>query len=151
LGTLTPDQRTQQMQQLNQSFYKNFATPTNDIITNPQMRTRFNQLYNQYRGYDAFQDPAIQSKLNLTDAQRQKLSQYQSDWQRSMNNLSATYRTDPQAATRQFNDMRKQQTEQLNNLLNDQQRQTWSQMTGEPFNVQPSIYFPSSSSTPSTK
>jgi len=142
LGTnLTPEQRSQRMQGLQHDFNKTFSTSTNDIITDPQARTRYNQLYLQYRGYDAFSDPMVQEKLNLTDQQRQQFNRYQQDWNQSVGDLNRTYVNDREGTTKRFNEMRQREQERMQGVLTDQQRQTWRQMTGDPYNFQADVYF----------
>ena len=139
---LTPSQRVQRTQELQQRFYNSFADPTNQVFTDPQMRARYNQLQLQYRGYDALQDPAIQNQLNLTPEQRQKLAQYQTDWQKTMTELQRAYQANPQSVTTPFNEMNQREFQRMNAVFNEQQRQTWRQMVGTPYTFQPSVYFP---------
>jgi len=141
LGNLTPQERTQRMQDLQRQFYNSLSTTTNETLTDPQLRSRYNQLYYQYRGYGAFDDPTVQKDLGLTAEQQQKLAQYHQDWQNSMADLERTYATDPQGATRRFEEMRTRDQNQIQNVLTPQQRERWQQMTGEPYTFQPSIYF----------
>jgi hypothetical protein len=140
--TLTPEQRDQRIQELQRDFYKNYSAATNDIITDPQMRARYKQLYLQYRGYDAFYDPQVQEKLALTDAQRQMLKQYHQEWNKSMGEMYGDFQSNPDAVSKRFSEMRKRDIERTEKLLNEQQRQTWRQMIGDPYNFQPNVYFP---------
>lgn len=142
LGTdLTPAQRAQQTRDLQQGFNTSFSKSTNDVFTDPQQRTRYNQLYMQYQGYDAFNNPMIQEKLNLTAEQRQTLGQNGQKWHSQMNDLGRNYQTDSEGTTKKFNDMRKQYGEQLNTVLTPEQQKSWQQMIGEPYNFQASTYF----------
>jgi hypothetical protein len=58
-----------------------------------------------------------------------------------MNDLGRTYQTDREGATKQFNEMRTQFGERLNTVLTPEQQKSWQQMTGEPYQFQPSVYF----------
>jgi opacity protein-like surface antigen len=60
---LSNEQRIQKMRDLQQGFNKDFSTTTNQVFTDPQQRQRYNQLYLQYQGYNAFSDPLVQEKL----------------------------------------------------------------------------------------
>jgi len=144
---LTDEQRTQRINDLQRDFTTNFSSTTNQIITDPAQRERYNQMYLQYQGYGAFNDPMVQQKLNFTDEQKQKLSQYGQEWNKQMNNYYGTYQTDREGTGKRFNESRKQASERINSILNPQQQQTWRQMTGETYNFQPGAYFPSSSGT----
>lgn len=146
--TLTPDQRSQRMQELQQNFYKSHSTATNEIITDPQMRARYNQLNLQYRGYDAFNDPAVQQKLSLTAEQRQKLGQYNQEWQKSMGQMHRDYATDREGVTKRFGEMRQQDQDRMDKLFTEQQRTTWRELTGDPYNFQPNFYFQAPTAKP---
>ena len=144
---LTDEQRAQRMRDLERDFTTNFSSTTNQIITDPTQRERYNQMYWQYLGYDAFNDPMVQQKLNLTDEQKQKLGQYSRDWNTQMNDYYRTYQTDQAGTTKRFNESRKQANDRINSVLTQQQQQTWRQLVGDPYNFQPGVYFQGSNST----
>jgi hypothetical protein len=129
------------MQDLQRDFYKNHSAATSEIITDPQMRARYNQLHLQYRGYDAFYDPMVQEKLALTDAQRKTLTQYNQEWLKSMGDLSRDHQSDPERVSKRYNALRKQDIERTEKVLDKQQQQTWRQMIGDRYNFQPNVYF----------
>jgi len=138
---LTPEQRTQKMGELRQGFNKDFSTTADKVFTDPQQRERYNQLQLQYQGYNAFSDPMVQQKLNLTAEQRQQLNQQGQNWTTQMNTFGTTYQTDPTGSTKKYNEMRKQSGEQINTVLTPEQRKSWQQMTGKSYDFQPSAYF----------
>jgi hypothetical protein len=138
---LSNEQRAQKMRELQQRFNKDFSTTTNQVFTDPQQRQRYNELYLQYQGYNAFSDPLVQEKLNLTPEQRQKISQYGEEWHNQMNDLGRTYTTDREGATKQFNEMRKQFGQRINTVLTPVQQNAWQQLAGEPYSFQPNTYF----------
>jgi len=137
--TVNGDQRTQKMQDLQNRFNQSFNSAVQKTITDPQQQQRFGQLYLQYQGVGAFNDPTVQQKLNLTDEQRQKLSQLGNQWNTQMQTYSGQWKNDTEG--KRWGEMRKQYNDRINSILNDQQQQTWRQMTGNQFEFQPSIYF----------
>jgi len=147
--TLTDAQRAQQMQTLRNDFYRNLDNGIAGVITDPTARARLNQLNWQYRGYDAFNDPTISQKLNLTQQQNQQLQQFQLDWNNSMGNFQRDFQTDPTGAMQRYNTWRTQETQRLSNLLRPEQRTIWSGVTGDMYSFPPSVYFPMSSGSTS--
>ncbi len=145
--SLTPEQKAKQQQELQQNFYRDFSTVTNDVITDQETRNRLNQLNLQYRGYDAFRDPTVQEKLNLSEEQRTKLMQYNDEYTKAMNDLNRDYTTDQTGVDKRFNELRKNEVGRMEQILNENQRQTWRQLTGDPYNFQSSIYFQSTTPT----
>jgi hypothetical protein len=118
---LTPDQRAQQMEMLENRFNNSFNSSLDTNLTDAQARLRFDQLNRQYMGLNAFNNAAIQSQLNLTPQQRQQIRSLASQWrdQQGTNGVTPDY---------------SQYSQQLNAILTPQQQQTWSQLTGSRFN-----------------
>jgi hypothetical protein len=139
-NTLTPQERAQKMEDMRAKFDQSFNTATEKYITDPQQRQRYNQLYTQYQGYNAFTNPQIQQKLNLTDQQRQQLQQAASRYYQQFNGLQQNSQANPQATANQFNTLRQQANQNINSILTPQQQQTWRQLTGDPYNFQWSDY-----------
>jgi len=138
---LSNDARWQKMMEFNQGFNKSFSPAINDVFTDAKQRERFNQLHLQYQGFSAFADPTVQSNLKLTPAQQQKLNQYGQQWYQQMGDIGQSYQTNPDVASKRFNEMWKQYGEQVNSVLTPEQQRTWSQMVGEPYTFQPNIFF----------
>src|SRR5450432_3098423 len=111
------------MQDLQQNLYKSYSDSMSKIITDPQARSRYEQLHMQYRGVDAFNDSMIQSKLFLTDSQRQQFSNYNSEWLNNMGDLHRAYQSDPQGAALRFDNLYRLEQERLYKALTPQQRQ----------------------------
>ena len=147
---LTADQRTQQMEMLQNKFNDRFNQNVNSTLTDPGVRSRFEQLNRQYMGLSNFNNPAIQKQLNLTPQQLNQIRQ-----------LSTSIRSQESNANPSLNQSQlySQTWDQLNSILTPQQQQTWSQLTGERFdfggnagasgNVQSSVSngFPGTSGT----
>jgi hypothetical protein len=137
----TDAQRIKKMSDLQASFYQNLNGAVDRSITNPQQRQRYNQLYLQYQGYNAFSDPGVQQNLNLTSEQREKLNQYGQDWNRQMAALQQAYQTNPAAATLRYNQLMQQQAQRYSSVLTPQQQQMWQEMTGQPYTFPAGTYF----------
>jgi len=138
---LTDAQRRQQIQALENQFYNEFGKSSNQIITEPSAQQRFQQLNLQYRGWGAFADPTVQKRLNLTPEQQQRFSALQLDWSNRMIQLNNQFQTDQTGTTRNFNNMRSQFTDRLNNILTPDQQRTWQQISGTPYVFPPTVYF----------
>jgi len=121
---LTADQRNQQMEMLQNKFNDRFNQNVNSTLTDPGVRTRFEQLNRQYMGLSNFNNPAIQKQLNLTPQQLNQIRQ-----------LSTSIRSQESNANPSLNQSQlySQTWDQLNSILTPQQQQTWSQLTGERF------------------
>jgi hypothetical protein len=139
---LTPQQRAQRMQDLQNAFNQKMSQAAQTSIIDPTQLARYNQLALQFQGYGAFNDPQVQQKLALTDQQRQQLNQFAEQYNQQLNALQQKAQANPQATNQQFNQFRQQSMQNINSVLTPQQQQTWLQMTGQPYNFQWSNYFP---------
>jgi len=132
-----PEQdRAARLQELTRRYNTAFNQSAADIINRDQMR-RYQQLGLQYRGYDAFGDADIQRQLNLSADQQQQLRLLQQRYGQDLRDISRYAQTNREDAMRRYQALQRQSGQQLNTILNDQQRQAWSGMTGEPFPFQP--------------
>jgi len=148
-NSMTANQQEQQLRILQGAFDRDFPANSNKAFADQVARSRYDQLHLQYLGYDALMDPAVEQKLNLTNDQRQQIEQRQQQWRKTMSDLKRTYATDRDAAVKQLNTQRANERQALNNILTPAQRATWNQMTGEPYDFPPSVYFtPDSNAAP---
>ena len=108
------------MQELQATFNQNMGKSVDSAIINPEQRNRYNQLQLQYQGYGAFNNSAVQQKLNLTNEQRAKLAGIGNEWNKRMALQHQSYQTDPQGTTKRYNDLNKQTNQQYNSVLNSQ-------------------------------
>jgi hypothetical protein len=138
---LDAQQRQQQLLEAQQRFVAMFNQNLDTILTDPQQRARFNQLFNQFRGFDAFFDPTIQQRLNLTDTQLQQLAQFRQEWVTQMQNFGAARPVDRQEALRVWDQMRLQFNDRVNQVLTEPQRRLWMDLIGDPFNFDFDIFF----------
>lgn len=132
LDKLEGEQRSQREAQLSQQFHQGFSKSTHDVL-NPQQQQRWGQLHLQYQGLDAFQDPMVQQKLNLTQEQLQQIRQASQEYQRQMAEIR---RSDAKDAGRRLSELRQRSNERIQTILNEQQQQSWQGMIGEPYNFQ---------------
>jgi hypothetical protein len=134
-ASMTPEQFANQ-------FNTDFNNSVNGILTDPAMRNRFNQLDLQFRGLNAFNDSTIQRQMNLTGDQRRDLRQLSGQFRRDLLELRRNARTNPTAVQQDFVELQARYNNQLNQILNAQQQQIWSQLTGNQFQFPFTAFFP---------
>jgi hypothetical protein len=127
--------------ELGQTFQNEFNTSLDQLLADPAQRQRFGQLYLQYQGFNAFNDPTVQQRLNLTDRQLEQLSRLQQDWNQQMQVLSDNFGRDRNGLER-FSQLRQEAGERIGNVLTEQQRGIWQQLIGQPYDFPPEVYFP---------
>lgn len=134
-------ERTQRLGELNNTFNRDWNQATGTVFTQPNDRQRFNQLYWQYQQYGAFNDPTLQQKLNLTDAQRQKFRDYDRDWNRQMAKWNADYANNRESVINSYNQYQRDFQNNVNSVLTPQQREQWQSLVGKPYAFTPDVYF----------
>jgi hypothetical protein len=139
---LTEQQRQQQMLAAQREFLATFGRDLNSVITDPQQRARFNQLQTQYQAYDALLDPTVRTRLNLSPQQVQQIEQFRQEWHNQMQQFANLPPGQREQAMVQFNALRAQFSQRMNQVLTDPQRRTWITLYGQPFDFSWDMYFP---------
>lgn len=138
---LAREQRRERLRAMRENFNREFSTARDQVFTEPERRSRYDQLYYQYRGYGAFDDPMVQQRLRLSPDQRRQLREYNREWSRQMSELNDRYVADPDAARVSYRDLQTQARERLGTVLTPEQRQRWLELTGEPYDFEADAYF----------
>jgi hypothetical protein len=142
-SNLTPQQRMQQMQLLENQFNQQFGQTLDTTFTDPRFRTRFNQLNWQFQPFDAFREPMVRQQLQLTPQQQRQMRTLAAQWRQQMQRMRrAGNDIDPTLADEQFAQMQAQFQQQMDQLLTPQQRQSWNQLIGERFTFPRTAFFP---------
>lgn len=139
---LTPEQRQQREGELWQGFHKHFSPVVQSTFTDPAVRQRYDQLYLQYQGYDAFHDPAIREKLNLTRVQQQQLDQQSRLWNQQLNRWRREYATNQAQIDKEYREARVQAEQRLKTILTPEQKTTWDTLIGNTYDFPSDVYFP---------
>jgi hypothetical protein len=105
----------------------------------PEQIARLKQISNQLRGIQAFSDPEIQKKLNLTDSQKTEIQEINQQIMQGMRGLFSQGQSDEerQAAVKKMTEMRKEALTKVEAKLNDEQQKSWKEMLGAPFEFKP--------------
>jgi len=130
-SNLTDEQRLLYAQAINR-FYQELSTSSQNVFDANQ-RARFNQLLLQYRGYQAFNDPMISQRLNLTNAQNARLRDYEQVYDQQLANIYKFRSIDPNVLSTRLSELRNDLNRRVDGVLTPQQQLLWKQMTGDPY------------------
>jgi len=110
-----------------------------DELLKPEQKTRFEQLSLQRQGFRALSDPDVQSKLKLTDEQKNKLKDLTTESGEKTRELfqSAGQGGDRAEMMKKFQALQKETIDKGMALLTAEQTKAWKDMTGEPFTFSP--------------
>jgi hypothetical protein len=101
----------------------------------PEQVKRLHEIALQQQGANALNDPAIAKKLGITDEQAAKVKTILADSQSEMRELFQSAGDDRQAAMAKVQTLRKETNTKVMSLMTEDQKKTWKEMTGEPFEV----------------
>ncbi len=139
---LPPQQEALQIRELKNDIYWQYLANPNNAFAANAARIRNEQLDLQRRGDDVFLDPAVQARLNLTQDQRQQIEKLRRQWQANTDELNRRDAADRESVRKQFEALRMKERKAINDILTPEQRATWSQMIGEPYDFSTSADFP---------
>ena len=104
-------------------------------ILKPEQLKRYNQISYQQMGLQAFNDPDVAAKLKLTDDQKDKVKALGQEAQSAMAELRQEFQNDREGAMKKMTAMRKEHTEKAVGLLSSEQKTTWKELLGSPFEI----------------
>jgi hypothetical protein len=110
------------------------ATKEMGEFLKPEQIARLKQISLQQRGAMAFSEPEVAEKLNLTDAQKNDVRTIVQASQEKMPSRE-DFQSDREAAMKKRDEVNKETLSQITAKLNDEQRKTWTEMLGSPFEV----------------
>jgi hypothetical protein len=140
-NNLTPEQQAARTRDYYRTFHNDFDRRRNEVLTDPNLQRRYDQLYWQYQGYGAFNDPAVQEKLGLTPVQRQALERYNEGANQELRTLRQEYGTNREAVAKQLAQWQNQTRDRINSTLTPQQLQAWKELTGDSYEFNADDYF----------
>jgi len=101
---------------------------------------RFDQISLQQRGVQAFADPAVASKLKLTDDQKSQIREISMAARPAGGAFNKDASKEERAeAFRKMASMRKESMTKVTALLNDDQKKAWKELTGEVIEIQQGV------------
>jgi hypothetical protein len=98
---------------------------------------RFDQVELQVRGAQAFGDAKVQEKLKLTQDQKDKVKSINDDAGAQRRELFQGFQNDREGTLKKMNDLNKATLSKVTAVLNDEQKSSWKELIGSPFDYKP--------------
>jgi hypothetical protein len=133
LQDLEPEERRAKFMEIGRTVNASTLKAAGEFLK-PEQITRLKQIANQQRGAQAFADPEVAKKLNLTDEQKKDIQTINTE---SMEEMRGIFQdTQDQDERRQkMTDLRKKTLEKAVAKLNDEQQKSWKELLGTPFEI----------------
>jgi hypothetical protein len=143
LQDLSQEERREKSRAINQAVSEETMKALKDVLK-PEQIKRFKQIEVQRRGAEAFTEPEVQKALNLTGEQKEKIKTIAADaaqerrelFQGGGNPGQGGANRGGEEAQKKMAALRKATVEKVSAVLTDDQKQTWKEMIGQPFEVQ---------------
>jgi hypothetical protein len=135
LQDLEPQERMTKMQEINREANALVLKTAGDFLK-PEQITRLHQISYQQRGLQAFSDPEVAKKLNLTDAQKADIKTINDDSMQEMRSIMQGFQDDREGTMKKMTEHRKETLAKASAKLNDEQQKTWKELLGAPFEIQ---------------
>jgi Spy/CpxP family protein refolding chaperone len=127
------DTAPEERQKLMKSFNDDTDKALGKVLDDKQMK-RLRQISLQNQGAFAFRNPDVLSKLSLKDDQKEKIKTISEEAGQKMRDLfQGGFNEEARTKMAELN---KETMEKIRGVLTDEQKKTWKEMTGEPFQVQ---------------
>jgi hypothetical protein len=127
---LPREERAEIMKKVEQKSTKLVA----DVLK-PDQRKRLNQIQRQQAGLAAFADPEVQKALDLKDKQKEELKSIAESEQKERRDIFQNAAGDFQAAREKIMTLRKEKMDAAMKVLTDEQKKTYKELLGAPFEV----------------
>ncbi len=134
LRDLSQEERREKMQELTRAHTAELGKGMREILK-PEQVKRLQQIQLQQAGAAAFSSPRGQEGLKLTDDQKTKLREINEESGQAMREAFQGAQSDREGAMKKIGEVRKQATEKAVGVLTDDQKKSWKDMTGEPFEI----------------
>jgi Spy/CpxP family protein refolding chaperone len=134
LQDLPEDQRREKAMEMMQANNAELRRNLSEILK-PEQIKRFQQIQIQTAGINAFAMPDVRETLKLSTEQQSQLRELAQDQGEAMRDIFQSAGEDREEAMRKITALRKQGMEKAMAILTSEQKETWKDMTGEPFEV----------------
>jgi hypothetical protein len=104
-------------------------------ILKPAQEKRLKQIQHQLAGLAAFADPEVQKALDLKDKQKDELKTLADDFAKERREIGQNAGGDFQEARKKITALQKEKMETAMKTLTDEQKKTYKEMLGEPFEI----------------
>jgi gas vesicle protein len=134
LQDLSMEERREKMQKIQATIQADVNKGLVEILK-PEQVKRFHQIQTQQAGVRSFSTPRVVEALKLTDEQKEKVKGINQELMTSMTSLREEFQNDREGAMKKMGELNKAANEKALELLTSEQKTTWKELTGAPYEV----------------
>jgi len=128
------DTKPEEKAEIRKKLNEKFTDVAKDLVKPEQMK-RIKQIQLQQQGLMAFTSEDVQKQLKITDDQKDQLKTIGEDLRKDMGELRQNAGGNFQEMATKMRELNKDAMEKVQKILTDDQKKSWKEMTGEPFQV----------------
>jgi hypothetical protein len=132
LRDLGQEERREKTQELSRTVSEESLQALGEVLK-PEQIKRLKQIELQQAGARAFIRPDVQKALNLTAQQKESIKTIEEDAAKALRELFTG--GNAQGGRERMATLRKETTDKIQAVLTGEQKTTWKELTGEPFEV----------------
>ena len=132
LQDATPEERASKMREAQAEMHKGL-----DGILKPEQVKRFKQVELQVAGARAYAMPQVQEALKLTDDQKSKVREISQEAMEASRSAFSDAGDDRAAAMKKVTEINKEANTKAAALLTEDQKKSWKELVGDPFDYTP--------------
>jgi Spy/CpxP family protein refolding chaperone len=134
LEEIDEDERREKAPAVFREINEEAKSAVKGILSTEQL-ARLEQISLQQRGLEAFADAHVQATLKLTDDQKSKLKEIEQGVHTQMTEAREGFQSDREGTMKKMATIRKEAHEKATALLTDDQKKSWKELTGAPFEI----------------
>lgn len=138
LADLDPEERRERFEQMSREMNVAAKERLKGVLK-PEQLDRLEQIERQQQGVQAFSDPAVVEALKLTEDQQAEIEGILETYRTEVRDAfeAAREAEDRGAVMREMVELRRASMDKAMAVLTDEQRASWDELTGEPFQIGP--------------
>jgi len=134
LQDVPQEERGEKMAELMKSINDDAKKSLADVLK-PEQTKRLEQIRLQQNPAQSLAEADVQKSLKLTDDQKDKIKSINTESGTQMREIFQSAQNDREGAMKRIAELRKETTAKVTGLLTADQKATWKEMTGEPYEV----------------
>jgi hypothetical protein len=134
LQDVPQEERFAKMQERNRAINADIKKSLSEFLK-PEQTRRFEQIQLQNAGANSFLATEVQDKLKMTSEQKDKVRGIVEDSRDQMREIMQGFQDDREGAMKKLTELRKEIAKKATDVLTADQKTTWKEMIGAPFEV----------------
>jgi len=132
-------ERATKLNQARQDFVRKVAAAYDNLVDDDTLRTRFEQLHLQFQGLNAFSNPTVEERLELTAEHSQEIGELAASVDQALLRATESEESSEQISE-EIRQVWSDRDQEVRRILGRTRYATWEEMTGQRHEFSPEAY-----------